>query len=183
MTKLGRTGSFGKMDSKRPSEAPQLAPYERLAPRRAMALKPVGRFALKEAGKVLAKYGLGEHTLIEHWSELAGAHWAGLALPQHLNRRTETLTVRVAGPAALELAHQEAQLVDRINSYCGRRLVKRLKIVQGPLHRSGLPRRRPARRLTASEEQDIDARAAKIADPDLKAALASYGRAIRSREA
>ena len=148
-----------------------------------MALKPVARFALKEAGKVLARYGLGEHALIEQWSEIAGAHWAGLALPQHLNRRTETLTLRVAGPAALELAHQEARLVDRINAYCGRRLIKRLKIVQGPLIRPGGPRRRRVRALTTNDELEVAERAAKITDPGLKAALASLGRAIRSREA
>ena len=170
------------MDSKESGKAAQLAPYERLAPRRPMALKPVGRAALKEAGKVLAKYGLGENTLIEQWSEIVGAQWAGLTLPQHLNRRSETLTLRVAGPAALELAHQEAQLVDRINSYCGRRLVKRLKIVQGPLMRRSTPRRRPARALTAQEEQDIAESAARISDPRLKSALASLGRALRSRE-
>ena len=183
MTKLGPSLSFGKMESKEPRPAPQLAPYERLAPRRPMALKPVARFALKEAGKVLARYGLGENALIEQWSEIVGAQWAALTLPQHLNRRTETLTLRVAGPAALELAHQEAQLVERINGYCGRRLIKRLKIIQGPLVRASSPRRPRARPLTSNEEREIAERAGKIADPSLKAALASLGRAIRSREA
>ncbi len=175
-------GSFGKMDSKRPEQVSQLAPYERLAPRRPMALKPVGRFALKEAGKVLAKYGLGERSLIEQWSEIVGSHWAGLALPQHLNRRTETLTLRVVGSAALELAHQEGQLVDRINAYCGRRLVKRLKIVQGPLPRNTSRRPKP-RALTAQEERHIAERAERISDPALKAALTSFGRAMHSRRA
>lgn len=169
------------MESDARGQASQLAPYERLAPRRPMALKPVGRFALKEAGKVLARYGLGESALIEQWNEIVGSRWAGLTLPQHLNRKTETLTLRVAGAAALELAHQEAQLVERINAYCGRRIVKRLKIVQGPLIGRGATRRPKARPLTAAEEHHIAERAERIGDPALKAALASFGRAMRSR--
>ena len=147
-----------------------------------MALKRVGRFALKEARQVLARDGLGEQALIEQWGEIAGAQWSAITLPQHLNRRTQTLTLRVAGPAALELAHQEAQLVDRINAYCGRRLIARLKIVQGPLIRAGGPRRPKPRPLTAGEEHEITARSTPVADPSLRAALASLGRAIRSRE-
>ena len=146
-----------------------------------MALKPVARFALKEAGKAFAKYGLGELALIEQWSEIVGAHWAAVALPQHLNRRTETLTLRVAGPAALELAHQEGQLVDRINAYCGRRLIRRLKIVQGPLIKASGAHRRGARALTQGDEREIAKRTSKIIDSSLKEALASLGRAIRSR--
>ena len=176
-------GSFGKMESNRQGPGSQLAPYERLAPRRPMALKPVGRFALKEAGKVLAKYGLGETALLEQWNEIAGREWGRLTLPQHLNRRTETLTVRVAGAAALELAHQEAQLVDRINSYCGRRLVRRLKIIQGPLTPHGSARRHKARALTPQEERHIAERAQRISDAGLRSALAALGRAMRSRQA
>ena len=145
-----------------------------------MALKPVGRAALKEAGKVLAKYGLGESALIEQWAEIVGPRWAGVTMPVHLNRRSETLTVRVPGPVALELMHQEREVADRINTYCGRRLIKRLKLVQGPILRG---RRRPPlpRVLSPAEESRIAALAAPIADPDLRAALISLGRAMRSR--
>ena len=181
MTKLGLSLSLSKMDSQKKDQPSQLAPFERLAPRRPMALKSVGRFALKEAGSVLARYGLSERALVEQWGEIAGTRWAALALPHHLNRQSQTLTLRVAGPAALELTHQEAQLVDRINAYCGRQLVRRLKIVQGPPSRRDTRPRDKTRALTASEEGEIDARAAKIADPGLKAALASLGRAVRSR--
>lgn len=155
-------------------------PRERLAPRRPVALKPIGRIAFKAADKVLAKYGLGEVTLIEQWPEIAGERWASSTLPQHLNRRTDTLTVRVSGAAALELMHQEAELVSRINAYCGRRLVKRLKLIQGPIIRSAT--KRPALRvLTEAEEEQLALRSASIADPELRAATISLGRAIRAR--
>jgi hypothetical protein len=153
---------------------------ERLAPRRPMALKRVGRAALKAADKVLARYGLGESALVEQWHEIAGERWAGLTLPHHLNRRSETLTLRVAGPAALELMHQEMQLVDRINTFCGRRLVKRLKIVQGPIAWRPLkqPKTRP---LSALEESRIAERVSPIRDDRLREALASLGRAFQAR--
>jgi len=155
-------------------------PFTPAAPRRAMWLKPVGRAALKEAGKVLAKYGLGESALIEQWAKIVGPRWAGVTLPIHLNRRSETLTLRVPGAVALELMHQEREVADRINTYCGRRLVKRLKLVQGPILRAR-PRRPQPRPLTAAEEDRIIAAAAPIADPGLKSALIALGRAIQSR--
>ena len=167
-------GSLKAMDSQ------DLPIAGRLAPRRPMALKPVGRAALGAAGKVLAKYGLGEQALIERWAEIVGENLAGLTLPVHLSRRTDTLTLRVAGPFAVELMHQEAELVSRINTYCGRLLVKRLKLVQGPIARLK-PRRPQPRPLSPAEEDALARRAAPIADANLRSALISLGRAIRTR--
>jgi len=150
------------------------------APRRAMALKPIGRAALKEARQALAKYGLGESVLIEHWAEIVGPRWAGLTMPVHLNRHSETLTLRVPGVAALELMHQEREVTDRINTYCGRRMVKRLKLVHGPVHRLKAPRPSP-RPLAAADEARLVQRASAIGDPALRAALLSLGQAIWSR--
>jgi hypothetical protein len=152
----------------------------RLAPRRRMALKRIGGEALKSARKALGKYGLGEAAIIENWGEMVGPRWAGLTLPQHLNRRSATLTIRVAGAVALELAHVEPQIVERINTFCGRALVARIKIVQGPLPRAA-PRRPPPRRLTDAEEEHLAARGAPITDPQLRAALLDFGRAVLER--
>jgi hypothetical protein len=173
--------SFDKMDEMESHPSPPAAKArERLAPRRSMALKPIGRLAFKAADKVLAKYGLGEATLIEQWPEIAGERWASTTLPQQLNRRTDTLTLRVSGVAALELMHQETELVSRINAYCGRRLVKRLKLIQGPINRPAA-KSRTLRILTEAEEEQVSRRASAISDPQLRAATVSLGRAIRAR--
>lgn len=176
MTNVAAAISFGKMESHSSPPSPKAG---RPAPRRAIALKPIGRFAVRAADKVLAKYGLGEAALMEQWPEIIGAHWARLCLPQHLNRRTETLTLRVFGPAALELMHQESELVSRINTFCGRRLIKRLKILQGPASRPRPPAK-ATRTVSAEDEELLTKRTAAITDLRLREALLSLGRAMKA---
>jgi hypothetical protein len=98
-----------------------------------MALKPVARAAHALARPVFKRFGISEGAIAENWAEIVGAEWAVRASPRHFNRQSQTLTLRVAGAHALELAHLEREMIARINGFAGRDLVKRLKLVQGPV--------------------------------------------------
>ena len=71
-------------------------------------------------------------------------------------------------------------MIARINSFAGRELVRRIKIVQGPLGPSR-PRSVPSRPLSEPETAEIEAQAGQVADSGLKSALSALGAAIKSR--
>ncbi|MBV8536776.1 MAG: DUF721 domain-containing protein [Alphaproteobacteria bacterium] len=135
---------------------------------------------------ILDKGGRDYATLITQWPAIVGAQLAASSEPEKLVRRRDhderstggVLTIRVSSGAALEIQHREPQIIERINSYLGYRGVARLKLVQGVLARRGPARAQPERVLSAPESQAIDSAAGQVADPDLKARLARFGRAL-----
>ncbi len=66
--------------------------------------------------------------LMSDWPALVGPGIASAASPRRFSGGT--LTLAVAGPAALELQHQATELIARINTALGSRLVERLRFVQ-----------------------------------------------------
>ena len=135
---------------------------------------------------VLDKGGRDYATLIAEWPAIVGAQLAASSQPEKLVRRRDhderstggVLTIRVSGGGALEIQHREPQIIERINSYLGYRGVARLKLVQGVLTRRGPAAPQPERVLSAPESQAIDSATARVADPDLKARLARFGRTL-----
>lgn len=136
----------------------------------------------------LGKRGFAEGGIVADWPHIVGPELGAVSLPERLAfpqgaRRDGTLHVRVAGALALELQHLEPVVIERINGYFGYRAVARLKIRQGPIPRL---RARPATvavPLDPAAAQAVDSAVADIADPQLKAALAGFGRALRGRKA
>jgi hypothetical protein len=135
---------------------------------------------------ILDKGGRDYATLIAEWPAIVGAQLAGSSQPEKLVRRRQederstggVLTIRVSGGAALEIQHREPQIIERINSYLGYRGIVRLKLVQGMLPSRTPTGPQPERVLSAPESQAIDSAAANVSDPDLKARLARFGRAL-----
>lgn len=146
---------------------------------RHQGFRAVGLSVAKLAAPILARRGGGlVFRLKADWPAIAGADWAGVAWPAALGRdgalRLNTLPV-----AALELQHITPPLIERINGYFGRAAVTRIVFVQAvwssPPQLSG-----PAPRLPmVVEAETFDQRLAQIADCELRAALARFGRAIR----
>ncbi len=75
--------------------------------------------------------------LMSDWPALVGSGIAAMAAPRRFSGGT--LTLAVDGPAALELQHQATELIARINTALGSRLVERLRFVQ-----DGAPNDAPA---------------------------------------
>jgi hypothetical protein len=137
---------------------------------------------------VARRRGLAEARLLTDWPLVIGPELGARCQPVRLGRTSNgsggVLTVHVAGASALELQHSAPQVVERINDFFGYPAVARLRLIQAPPAR---PVKRLARPRTAPlAEGDIavlEATVAAVADPDLRVALASLGRAVKSHPA
>lgn len=140
-------------------------------------------------GPLIKKHGFTEPQIFHQWAEIVGETMAGMSCPMRISRNRSskagyrsgaTLTVRVAGAAALELEHSAPQILERINVFYGHKAVTRLRLEQGPLP---LKSRKPEpfkRNLTATEEEELRRDVEKVSDPDLRKSLEALGRAIKS---
>jgi len=158
---------------------------------RRFTLPTIGGKVMKVAGDVYSRRGFTQAHILAHWPAIVGDQLAEFSSPEKLTfaRAAEDrqepgiLTIRVDGPAALEIRHLEPQILERINGFYGYRAVGRLKLIQAPLPRKA-PRQR--RRLVPL---DAEARAAlvqsleSIEEPSLKNALRKLGeRVLGSRQ-
>ncbi|MBX9616738.1 MAG: DciA family protein [Caulobacteraceae bacterium] len=160
-------------------------PVPRPAPPAGRALAPL----IKELDE---KFGRGAAALEPRWREIVGDQLARVTRPQKLTRGRAgsggTLELRVAGPAALLVQHQSADILARVNLFLGPGAVEKLRIAQGPVQprtvaaASTKGARRRIDPLDAAAEAAL-AKSVEAAPDALKAALASLGRAVLSDEA
>jgi hypothetical protein len=99
-----------------------------------------------------------------------------------------TLELRVAGPAALLVQHQSADILARVNLFLGPGAVEKLRIAQGPVKPLAMPAastkgaRRRFEPLDAASEAEL-AKSVEAAPDALKSALATLGRAVMADQA
>ncbi len=160
-------------------------PVPRPAPKAGRSLAPL----IKELDE---KFGRGAGALEPRWREIVGDQLARVTRPQKLTKARGgsggTLELRVAGPAALLVQHQSADILARVNLFLGPGAVDKLRIAQGPVQ--PLPRmaasKKGARRriepLDAAAEAELT-KSVEAAPTGLKAALANLGRAVLSDQA
>lgn len=163
-------------------------PHIRTRPRR--ITPPVAKQVAATARAIFKARGFQQDHILRHWMEIVGPSLAVMSIPEKLafprkrkdesNRRAEggLLTVRVDGPAGLEFAHQEPQILERINGYYGYRAVTRLKLLQAPLPLPKVSKKRQITPLSVAEEEALLKRTANIASPTLKASLEKLGRNV-----
>ena len=144
----------------------------------------------KVTGKAIRKRGLAAASVVTDWPRIVGEPLASNSLPERLTmprdgeidgRRSRSggvLHLRVAGAWSIEVQHLEPVIVERINRYFGYRAVARLRILQGPLPLRDVPKATPRRVPDATELKSIDDQIAVVEDDDLRASLASLGRAM-----
>ena len=152
-------------------------------PRRTRKLAELASEFLADAFK---KQGFASTELVTRWKEIAGAEIAAHAEPIKLQwQRTAddeppepaTLVLRVEGPMVVEVQHQSAVLLERINRFFGWQAVGRIVFRQAPLSRP--VRRTIPPRLDAAEAERVEASLGAIADKGLRAALGRLGAAIK----
>lgn len=152
---------------------------------------PVGRSLAPFIKELDAKFGRGAGALEPRWREIVGDQLARVTRPQKLTKGRAgsggTLELRVAGPAALLVQHQSADILARVNLFLGDGAVDKLRIAQGPVKPLPAPAAstRGARRridpLEAAAEAEL-ARSVEAAPDALRAALSGLGRAVLSDE-
>lgn len=149
---------------------------------------PAGRALAKFVRELDDRYGRGAGALEPRWREIVGDQLARVTRPQKLTKARGSgggmLELRVAGPAALLVQHQSAEILARVNLFLGEGSVGRLRIAQGPIKplpiSAAAPASRASRRpppLDAAAQAELD-RSLETAPEGLKTALAALGRAV-----
>jgi hypothetical protein len=138
----------------------------------------VGAAVTKLAAPIIEKRGGGHLARLKAaWPAIAGADWSVSAWPAALGR-DGALKLQVVPAAALELQHRGPFLIERINLFLGAATVTRLVLVQGLPPPAAIAAAAPPRPLTVDETAALERTLCRIADPELRTALAGLGRAV-----
>jgi hypothetical protein len=150
--------------------------------------RPLADFTGSALSDVLRTQGFASTEIIARWAEIAGPEIAAHSEPMKINWPRQsgdggeqpepaTLMLRVEGPAAIEIQHLSAVILERVNRFFGWQAIGRIALRQAPLRRPVPPQ--PPAPPDPAEEARIAASLPEIEDNDLKAALARLGAAVK----
>lgn len=149
------------------------------------AMRPLAAGLIGHLKPIYARFGPAA-PLLAAWADIVGPETARLAAPVKLafprgRRDGGTLTVRVQGAAAIEIQHDQTAILAKVNAFLGYPAVAKLGIVQGGLAQTlpRLPARPPS--ATAARSPQLAEALARVDDPELRAALDRYARAMSGR--
>ena len=138
----------------------------------------------------LKRQGFASAEIIARWADIVGVEIAAHSEPAKINwprggrdgnlgdaaPEPATLVLRVEGPAAIEIQHLSAVILERVNRFFGWQAIGRIALRQAPLRRpkaSNPPPPDPA------EQARIAASLPDIEDESLRQALARLGTAVK----
>jgi len=150
--------------------------------------RPLAELLAPTLSGVLKAQGFASAEILSRWANIVGPEVAAASEPLKINwprvRDDETpepatLVLRVEGPAALEIQHMSAVILERVNRFFGWQAIGRIALRQAPL-------RRPTRtRRPAAPDPAAAARIAEslpnIKDDDLRQAIGRLGAAIKRK--
>ena len=151
--------------------------------------RPLAELTGATLNEVLRRQGFASAEIVARWAEIAGPEIAAHSEPIKINwpRSSEgdaapaepaTLVLRVEGPAAIEIQHQAAVVLERVNRFFGWRAIGRLALRQAPLRR---------RERVAPPQPDTEAAARlaaempQVEDENLRQALGRLGAAVKRK--
>ena len=150
--------------------------------------RPLAHFTGATLRGAFKAQGFANTEILARWTDIVGPEIAAHSEPIKINwprpvgddtPEPATLVLRVEGPAALEIQHLSALILERVNRFFGWQAIGRIALRQAPL------RRRAARKRPASPDPALAARIAEnlpeIADESLREALARLGAAIKRK--
>src|ERR1700724_1749208 len=114
--------------------------------------KPLADLVAACVAGVFERQGFTSREIVTHWDDIVGAEIAAQSEPirmQWIRSRDPdesppaTLILRVEGPAAIEIQHQSAVIVERVNRYFGWQALAGIALRQAPLVRRRAKRARP----------------------------------------
>jgi hypothetical protein len=150
--------------------------------------RPLADFTGSALSDVLRTQGFASTEIIARWAEIAGPEIAAHSEPMKINWPRQsgdggeqpepaTLMLRVEGPAAIEIQHLSAVILERVNRFFGWQAIGRIALRQAPLRRPVPPQ--PPAPPDPAEQARIAAGLPEIEDNDLKAALVRLGAAVK----
>jgi hypothetical protein len=150
--------------------------------------RPLAEFAGAALSEALKRQGFASAEIVARWSEIAGPEIAAHSEPIKINwprspdeaaPEPATLVLRVEGPAAIEIQHQSALILERINRFFGWRAIGRIALRQAPLRRREAPP--PPAPPDAAAAARIAASLPQIEDESLRQALGRLGAAVKGK--
>ena len=106
--------------------------------------RPLAEFTGSALSDALRTQGFASTEIIARWADIVGAEIAAHSEPMKINwpravgedaAEPATLVLRVEGPAALEIQHLSAVILERVNRFFGWQAIGRIALRQAPLRR------------------------------------------------
>jgi hypothetical protein len=153
--------------------AKDTAPDMQAKERHVYGPRPIGALVPGVTRAAFRRRAPGTAQVLADWPQIVGPALAAVTFPRRLT--AGALTIACSGPIALELQHLTGELIARINTALGSRVVNTLRFVQiAPLMPPPLPARPVPPEVAARAESEVDG----LADDGLRTALAALGRAV-----
>lgn len=154
--------------------------------RRARGLYTAGDYAAPTLKRAFAKRGFAQARILTEWSLVAGQGLADVCRPERVSRGKSgfggTLVLATLGAYALEIQHQEPQIVERINRYYGYKAVSKLSIRQvAELPGQKQPDFSPPA-ASAEEAGQVEKLVAPVAHAGIRGALEQLGKNVLARQ-
>lgn len=141
---------------------------------------------------IYASKGLSSSALIAAWPDLAGSSFVDCTMIETIKwpyQRSNgdpsyqggILVIRVDGPKAVYLQHEEQQIIQRVNQFFGFSAITRLKITQGPISRTKKIARKKLPQLSERQEKKLRDCIGGFDDPNLNEAVLKMGRGVLQR--
>jgi hypothetical protein len=147
--------------------------------------RPLSELLSATLSDVLKAQGFASTEIIARWNDIVGPEIAGHSEPLKINWRRATseekpepatLVLRVEGPAALEIQHLSAVILERVNRFFGWQAIGRIAIRQSPLRRREPP---PLPKFDDAAAARIAETLPDVKDDNLRQALGRLGSAIK----
>ena len=149
--------------------------------------RPLADLAQSLLAESFRKQGFAAAELITRWPEIAGADIAAHAEPERIRwprtndgnpNEPATLVLRVEGPTAIEIQHQSAVIIERVNRFLGWKAIGQIALRQAPLSRR-------EKKAWSAIDPEAAARVAgtlkNVSDENLRQALARLGVAVKQK--
>ena len=152
--------------------------------------RPLAELTSGALSEALRSQGFASTEIIARWAEIAGPEIAAHSEPMKISWPRQsgdgsdqpepaTLMLRVEGPAAIEIQHLSAVILERVNRFFGWQAIGRIALRQAPLRRPRAPERPTP--PDPAELARIAASLPEIKDDDLRAALARLAAAVKRK--
>jgi hypothetical protein len=146
--------------------------------------RPLSELLGATLGDVFKAQGFASTEIIARWPDIVGAEIAAHSEPLKISwprakgedAEPATLVLRVEGPAALEIQHLSAVILERVNRFFGWQAIGRIALRQAPLRRREQP---PAPKHDPAAAERIAEAMPEVEDEDLRLALGRLGAAIK----
>lgn len=150
--------------------------------------RPLSAFTGAALSDALRSQGFASAEIIARWGDIVGPEIAAHSEPAKINwprgvgdeaPEPGTLVLRVEGPAAIEIQHLAAVILERVNRFFGWQAIGRIALRQAPLRRREPPVAPPPPDPAVAER--IAADLPQIEDETLRQALARLGAAVKRK--